>query len=73
MSDYRYTIIIEQDENGIYIASCPALQGCYTQGNTYKEAVENVKDAIKLHIDARKQVGDQIPIEKAIEEVTVSD
>lgn len=73
MSDYKYTIVIEQDEDGIYIASCPALQGCYSQGDTYEEAVENIKDAIKLHIDARKQVGDSVPIEKAIEEVTISD
>lgn len=72
MSNYKYTIVIEQDENGVYIASCPALRGCYTQGNTYEEAIENIKDAIKLHIDARKQVGDPVPIEKAIDEVTVS-
>ncbi len=72
MSNYKYTIVIEQDEDGVYIASCPALQGCYTQGYTYEEAVENIKGAIKLHIDARKQVGDPVPIEKAIDEVTVS-
>lgn len=66
------TILVEQDEDGVYTVSCPALQRCYTQGRTYKEAIENIKDAIKLHIEARKQVGDSIPIEKAIEEVVVS-
>jgi len=34
MVKYRYTVIVERDENGVYIAYCPALQGCYTQGDT---------------------------------------
>ena len=38
---YKYKIIIEEDEDGMYIASCPALQGCYTQGKTTEEAIEN--------------------------------
>lgn len=45
MATYRFTIVVEQDEDGVYIASCPALQGCYSQGDTYDEAVENLKDA----------------------------
>lgn len=72
MSNYKYTIVIEQDEDGMYIASCPSLPGCYTQGETYEEAIQNIKDAIKLHIEARKKIGEPIPIEKAIEEITVS-
>ena len=40
---YRFQVIIEQDEDGVYIASCPALQGCYTQGKTYEEAIKNIK------------------------------
>lgn len=69
---YRYTVVVEQDEDGIFVVSCPALQGCYTQGDTYEEALKNIEDAIKLHIEARKQAGKSIPIEKAIEEVTVN-
>jgi predicted RNase H-like HicB family nuclease len=34
-----------------YFALCPALQGCYSQGDTYEEAIENIKDAIRLHIE----------------------
>jgi len=59
---YKYRIIVEQDEDGVYIASCPALKGCYSQGDTIEEAVENIKDAIRLHIEARKIVGEPIPI-----------
>ena len=65
MCRYKYTIVVEQDEDGIYIASCPALQGCYTQGDTYEEAIANIKDAVRLHIEARKSVGESVPVEKA--------
>ncbi len=41
---YRYTMIVERDENGMYITYCPALQGCYTQGETYEEVMKNIKD-----------------------------
>jgi len=65
MCRYKYTIVVEQDEDGIYIASCPALQGCYTQGDTYEEAIANIKDSVRLHIEARKSVGEPVPLEKA--------
>ena len=67
MAKYRFTVVIERDEDGVYIASCPALQGCYSQGDTYEEALENLKDAIRLHIQARLEVGDPIPIEVVID------
>jgi len=71
MPNYKFTVVVERDEDGLYVASVPLLQGCYTQGETYEEALENVKDAIKLHIEARKEVGEPIPIEVAIDEVRV--
>ena len=72
MATYRFNIVVEHDEDGVYIASCPALQGCYSQGDTYEEAVENLKDAIRLHIEARREVGEPIPIEAVIDEVEVN-
>lgn len=72
MSTYRYHVIIERDEDGIYVVYCPALQGCYTQGDTYEEALRNVKEAIRVHIAARKQLGEPVPVEAALEEVEVS-
>jgi len=71
MPNYKFTIVIERDEDGLYIASVPVLQGCYTQGDSYKEALENIKDAIKLHIEARQAIGEPVPIEVAIDEVQV--
>ncbi len=71
MVDYKFTIVVERDEDGLYVASVPVIQGCYTQGETYEEVMENVKDAIKLHIEARKELGEPIPMEVAIDEVRV--
>jgi predicted RNase H-like HicB family nuclease len=53
MRKYKFKILIEQDEDGVYIASCPALKGCYSQGDSIEEATRNIKDAIRLHIEAR--------------------
>ena len=52
-------IVVEADSDG-YFVSCPALQGCYSQGDTYEEAVENIKDAIRLHIEDRLAAGEEI-------------
>ena len=52
MKHLTLPIAVEADSDG-YFVSCPALQGCYSQGDTYKEAVENIKDAIRLHIKDR--------------------
>jgi len=60
MALYRFTVVIEHDEEG-YFAFCPELQGCYTQGDTYEEVLENIRDAIRLHIEDRLESGEAIP------------
>ena len=60
MKNITLPIVIEGDADG-YFVSCPALQGCYSQGDTYEEAVEKIKDAIKLHIEDRIADGEEIP------------
>ena len=60
MKNITLRIVIEGDTDG-YFVSCPALQGCYSQGDTYEEAVENIKDAIRLHIEDRLADGEEIP------------
>lgn len=59
-------VVIEADADG-YFVSCPSLQGCYSQGETYEEAIANIKDAIRLHIEDRKATGEELP-----EQVNVS-
>ena len=56
----QFSVIIEKDENGYY-ASVPSLQGCYAQGDTFEEALENIKDAAKLHLDELTASGQEIP------------
>ncbi|BAZ10369.1 hypothetical protein NIES4071_21840 [Calothrix sp. NIES-4071] len=60
MNRFLLPVIIEKDEEG-YFASCPTLQGCYTQGDSYEEALENIRDAILLHIEDRIASGEEIP------------
>jgi predicted RNase H-like HicB family nuclease len=60
MRSIKLPIIVEADSDGFFV-SCPALQGCYTQGDTYEEAIENIKDAIRLNIEDRFANGEEIP------------
>ena len=60
MKNYRFSVVIEHDEEG-YFAFCPELQGCYTQGESYEEVLENIKDAIRLHVEDRLKNGEKIP------------
>lgn len=55
MKNYNLQVIIEQDEDGIFIAECPALQGCYAQGKTYEEAIENIRDVIAMCIEELRE------------------
>ena len=64
MSEYEFTVVIERDEDGRYLAICPALQGCYTEGETEEEVRELIKDAIRLHVEDRLASGE--PINKEI-------
>ncbi len=64
MAKYSYTAVVEQDEDGVYISSCPAVPGCHSNGETYEEAVKNLKEAIQLYIEARQSLGEPIPLEK---------
>ncbi len=66
MEEYMYTVIIEKEQEGGYHAFCPILQGCHTQGETYEETLENIKDAIKLYIESLKSHNETIPVEDDI-------
>lgn len=53
MQDYEFTVVIEKDEDGRFVAICPVLQGCYTEGETEAEARLLIEDAIRLHVESR--------------------
>jgi len=60
MSSYRFSVVVEKDKEG-YFVFCPELQGCYSQGDTYEEALGNIRDAIRLHLEDRVASGEEIP------------
>jgi len=53
----RLLVTIEQDEGGWYVAECPAIPGCLSQGKTLDEALENIREAIELCLEVRKEKG----------------
>lgn len=60
----EYTVLIYQSEEGGFWVEVPALPGCYSQGETIEEAMENIKEAIEAHILALKEDREEIPIEE---------
>ena len=58
MTEFEFTVVIERDEDGRFVAICPALQGCYTEGESEEEARELIQDAIRLHVEARLEAGE---------------
>ena len=66
----RYRVIIEQDEDGAFVAECPALPGCVSQGTTRAEALSNVKDAMIGYLESLRKHDEPIPpsiIEETVE------
>ncbi|MBI4020751.1 MAG: type II toxin-antitoxin system HicB family antitoxin [Candidatus Aenigmarchaeota archaeon] len=61
MQTLKFRIVIEQDEDGIYIAECPSLPGCVSQGKTREEGVRNITDAIRGYIQSLKKHDEPIP------------
>ena len=56
-----FKVLIEPDETGGYVVSCPSLSGCFSQGDTIEEALENIKEAIELCLEDMKEHGELIP------------
>ena len=50
-----FDVLIEQDEDGIYVARVPEIDGCYTQGKTLQEVLERIKEAIEVCLEADKE------------------
>ena len=59
----RYTVVLEQEEDGGYVASVPALPGCVTQGDNRAEAMSNIREAIALYVEDCRDAGDPVPTE----------
>ena len=57
----KYRIIIEQDEDGAFVAECPSLPGCVSEGKTRQDALRNIKDAVKGYLERFKKHNELIP------------
>jgi predicted RNase H-like HicB family nuclease len=57
----KYRVFIEQDEDGVFVAEVPALPGCISQGNTRKEALRNIQEAIAVYLESLKAHNEPIP------------
>jgi predicted RNase H-like HicB family nuclease len=71
MKKYKVRVIIEPCEEGGYFATCPALQGCHAEGESYLEALENIQDIILIHLESRVELGaltsDQAEVASALD------
>lgn len=61
---YQYTVVFEQDEEGNFLVSVPALKGCHTYGKTFEEAEANAREAILCCLEGLQQIGREIPAVK---------
>jgi len=57
----KYRVLIEQDEDGVYVAEVPSLPGCISQGETREEALENIREAIALYLESLEAHNEPIP------------
>jgi antitoxin HicB len=57
----KYRVVIEQDEDGVFIAEAPALPGCLSEGPTRAEAIRNVREAMLGYLESLQKHGDPIP------------
>ena len=57
----NFRVVIEQDEDGVFVATVPSLPGCVSQGKTRAQTLNNIKDAIKGYLDSLKKHHDPIP------------
>jgi len=57
----KYRVLIDQDEDGIFVVEVPALPGCISQGNTRKEALNNIQEAISVYLESLNAHNDPVP------------
>ena len=66
-----FNVIIERDEDGYWVVECPSIPGCFSQGDTRAEALENIRDAIKICLEVRAERGMPLTVETSQVEVVI--
>jgi len=67
----KFTITILQDEDGVFVAECPSIPGCISQGKTAKEAEKNIQKAIKECLKVRAEKGMPLTVRTSQVEIHV--
>lgn len=65
----KFMTTLERDEDGIWVAECPSIPGCVSQGQTREEAIENIKEAIAVCLEVRSERGLPLTVETSMVEV----
>lgn len=66
----KFFVTVDRDEDGIWVAECPSIPGCVSQGETREEALENIREAIGLCLEVRAQLG--LPLTSETKQVEVT-
>ncbi|MBI2956960.1 MAG: type II toxin-antitoxin system HicB family antitoxin [Acidobacteria bacterium] len=59
----KFVVTIERDEDGMFVAECPAIPGCLSQGKSREEVLRNIQEAILLCLETRRQQGLPLTVE----------
>jgi predicted RNase H-like HicB family nuclease len=59
----KFLITVDRDEDGIWVTECPSIPGCFSQGTTKEEAINNIKEAIGLCLEVRAECGMPLTLE----------
>jgi predicted RNase H-like HicB family nuclease len=68
----KYTVVLQRENDGGYVATVPALPGCVSQGDSREEALRNIEEAMELYLEDVKAAGEPIPTEDGREYVEVT-
>jgi predicted RNase H-like HicB family nuclease len=66
----KFAIVLDRDEDGMWIAECPSIPGCVSQGKTREEALKNIQEAISLCLEVRAERGMPLTIETPLNYVS---
>ena len=71
LSSMNFTVTLDRDEDGIWVAECPSIPGCVSQGTSREEALSNVREAIQLCLEVRSERGLPLTVETRQVEIAV--
>ena len=70
--ELKFTVVLEREADGGYVASVPVLPGCVSQGDSRGEALANIREAMELYIEDCRLSGDAVPEEDSVEYVELT-